>query len=635
MTKIYPILSADGSGFSSAKPVFTYSDLIIAYLCQIEVEYIFGIPGGAIEGLFDALARCERGQLPDAVQSTQRALERKSRRLDKMPQLVVCRNEAGAAFMADGYSRETGKLGVCCSTTGPGATNLLTGVSNAYVDKVPMLVITPQTALPSFGQRGFQESSSDLVDVVSMFEQCTRYSTLISHADQLEGKLCTALSTAFRHPRGPVHLSIPADILCLPVRNATPQFNVATLLREPSAVDVSSYKALVVGIGNSLAKGKSITLFLGEDCGDASREIIQFAEMIGAKIVSSPTGKRWVSAYHPQYFGVFGFAGHQSARAVLTDNEVDLVLAVGTSLGELDTAGWDTQALLNDRLIHIASSMSNFDRSPMAYLHVYGNLRTLFSRLIEDFGSEYCHLPVADVPAAKENFAHELHRQLLPSNIVLSEPEKCFSESSPLKPQRLMCELLAKFPKEATYVVETGNAWSWATHYLQLDRSHRYHVAMGFGSMGWAISACIGASLADRKKPVVCIAGDGAYLMSAQEITVAVEHKLPVIYVILNDSALGMVKHGQALNQAEQIGVNLPAVDYAALARAAGAKGIRIENWCDWQDIDSALFQVPDGPVLLDVLIDGEEIPPMKSRLNVLQEARCSVDIEQLDVPIV
>ena len=631
MTKIYPILSADGSDCYSSKPVFTYADLIVAYLCQIEVEYVFGIPGGAIEGLFDALARSERGELPKSAQKINRALERKNRRLNKTPQLIVCRHEAGAAFMADGYARETGKLGVCCSTTGPGATNLLTGVSNAYVDKVPMLVITPQTALPSFGQRGFQESSSDLIDVVSMFEQCTRYSTLISHADQLEGKLCTALSTAFRHPRGPVHLSIPADILCLPVRSAAPQFNVATLLREPMAVDTSSYQALMVAMGNSLAKGRSITFFLGEDCGDAAGEIIQFAEMIGAKIVSSPTGKRWVSTHHPQYHGVFGFAGHPSAREALIDNEVDLVLAIGASLGELDTAGWDTQALLNDRLVHIASSMSNFDRSPMAYLHVYGNLRTLFSRLVEDFSSDYCQLPLSNTKASASSFSDELHRKLLPSNITVFDPEKCFSESAPLKPQRLMRELLAKLPAETAYVIETGNAWSWAIHYLQVREPNRFHIAMGFGAMGWAIGASIGASLARPGQPIACISGDGAYLMSAQEITVAVEHKLPLIYIILNDSALGMVKHGQILNKAEQIGAGLPAVDYAALARAAGANGMRIENWKDWEAIDAHILEQLEGPILLDVVIDSNETPPMKSRLNVLQESKASVTLEDLE----
>ncbi|MGB5326098.1 MAG: thiamine pyrophosphate-binding protein [Pseudomonadales bacterium] len=619
MTKIFPITPGERGHSYRAASAFTYADLIIDYLGQIEVEFVFGIPGGAIEGLFDALARRSRGEIPESSVHLQRALERKHSRAGIGPQLVVTRHEAGAAFMADGYARETGKLGVCCSTTGPGATNLLTGVANAFVDKVPLLVLTPQTALPSFGQRGFQESSSDLVDVVSMFGHCTRYSSLVSHPDQLEGKLCTALSTAFRRPRGPVHLSIPADILSLPVRSAAAQFNVATLLREPVAVDDASYQALLNAVEATRIRGKRITIFMGEDCGEAAAEILRFAEIADAKIVSSPTGKRWIAANHPRYYGVFGFAGHESARKVLINEHVELVLAVGTSFGELDTAGWDSQALLNDRLVHIASSVSTFDRSPMAYLHVYGNLRALFTQLVGNLDSRFFayrnRQPIAQAEPALTDI-------VMPSNVQLSESEKCFSEELPIKPQRLMRELVGLMPVDTRFVIDTGNAWSWATHYMQLNNPRRFHVAMGFGSMGWAISAAIGAALADRNKPVACVTGDGSYLMSSQELTVAIEQKLSVCYIILNDAALGMVKHGQLINQAEQIGAQLPRVDFAAMARAQGAEGYSISCWQDLQDIDLAMLVKANKPFLLDVIIDGDEIPPMHSRTEVLHQAK-------------
>lgn len=626
MTKIYPLLPGERGPSFDAASAFTYADLIIDYLGQIEVEYVFGIPGGAIEGLFDALARRDRGQIPEAPVQLQRALQRKRARAGSGPRLVVTRHEAGAAFMADGYARETGKLGVCCSTTGPGATNLLTGVANAFVDKVPMLVLTPQTALPSFGQRGFQESSSDLVDVVSMFAHCTRYSSLVSHPDQLEGKLCTALSTAFRRPRGPAHLSIPADILSLPVRSAAAQFNVATLLREPVAVDDASYHALLNAVEATRIRGRRITVFIGEDCGEAADEILRFADMVDAQIVSSPTGKRWIEANHPRYFGVFGFAGHESARQALVHESVDLVLAVGTSFGELDSAGWDSQALLNDRLVHIASSVSTFDRSPMAYLHVYGNLRALFTQLVGSLDAQYfsyrnSHSKPADGPA--------LNERILPANVQLCEPEKCFSEELPIKPQRLMRELVAMFPDDTRFVVDTGNAWSWATHYMQLPGSRRFQVAMGFGSMGWAISAVVGAALADRGSPTACITGDGSFLMSSQELTVAIEQQLAVCYVVLNDSALGMVRHGQMLNQAEPIGAALPKVDFAAMARAQGAGGFRINCWEDLADVDIAGLARGKRPFLLDVVIDGDEIPPMHSRTNTLRVAKHGAPIPE------
>lgn len=162
----------------------TYADLIVNYLYQINIDYIFGVPGGAIEPLYNAIARHARNTSDDHPDLNYRSSIPRRRR-QRAPHLsaVIARHEAGAAFMADGYARETGKLGVCCATTGPGATNLITGVASAFSDRIPMLVITPQTALPNFGKAGLQESSADAVDVVGMFEHCTHYNSMVSHPD--------------------------------------------------------------------------------------------------------------------------------------------------------------------------------------------------------------------------------------------------------------------------------------------------------------------------------------------------------------------------------------------------------------------------------------------------------------------
>ena len=181
----------------------TFSDLIIGYLEQFGVEYVFSVPGSPLGPIYDALARSERRGGPRSV---------------------LARHEGGAAFMADGYARETGRIGVCCGTTGPGATNLITGVGGAYADHVPMLVITPQTPLPTFGRGPFQESSADAeaIDVVGMFAHCTRYNSLVSHPEQLEKKLAAALTVAMQTPKGPAHLSIPADFLRAPAGQFRP-----------------------------------------------------------------------------------------------------------------------------------------------------------------------------------------------------------------------------------------------------------------------------------------------------------------------------------------------------------------------------------------------------------------------------
>ena len=189
---------------------FELGDLLVAYLEQLSVDYVFGIPGGAIEPLYNALARSARRNGPRAI---------------------TARHETGAVFMADGYARQTGKIGVCCGTTGPGTTNLITGVASAYENQIPMLVITPQTAMQDFGRSAFQESSCTGINTVGMLQFCTRYNTLVSHAKQFEHKLMTAIMTAHYSPNGPVHLSIPLDVLRAPAPVVKPSYDLTILLR--------------------------------------------------------------------------------------------------------------------------------------------------------------------------------------------------------------------------------------------------------------------------------------------------------------------------------------------------------------------------------------------------------------------
>ncbi len=621
MDSITRVIETPASVPSPAQP-FTYADLIVSYLVQIDVEYIFGIPGGGIEPLYNALAR----HLRRPEQCATRRLAVNSllpvRQRDAKPHIkpVIARHEAGAAFMADGYARETGRLGVCCATTGPGATNLITGVASAYADRIPMLVITPQTALPFFGKGGFQESSSDAVDIVGMFEHCTQYNGMVSHPDQLEGKLYTAFLNAFRRPRGPVHLSIPMDILNAPVKGGSRRYQVAQLFRQPRSMDDDAYRALVGALGRS----KKQVLFLGGGSRHAIDMITAYAESTGTPMVTTPAGKGWVNAYHPLYRGVFGFAGHPSAYETLADDEVDLVLAVGTALGELSTSGWN-ERLMSSRLVHISASPEDFARTPMACLHLSGDIKTIFAHLHKDRMVNSVDRNSATSPTAGRGFRRESDAYL-PMQVRVYEPEAVADESSPLKPQRLMSELAQRFPRDTRYVVDTGNAFSWVTHYLFLDNVGVQRSSFSFGAMGWAIGAAVGTALGKREHPVVCITGDGSYLMSGQELTVAVAEGLAVIFVVLNDQALGMVKHGQRLGGAEAIGYDLPPVDFAMMARSMGAPGYTIRTVDDLARLDIDTLCQRGGPALLDVYIDPEAVPPLGARVNTLkrQRKKCS-----------
>jgi len=565
----------------------TYADLIVNYLAQLGIEWVFGVPGGSIEPLFNALARSGR---------------------NGGPQLVVARHECGAAFMADGYFRETGKMGVVCATTGPGATNLVTGVSSARADHVPMLVLTAQTALPKFGKRALQESSCTAIDTVAMLRHCTGFSSLVSHVQQLESKLISAIMAAHRSPQAPVHLSIPADLLA--ARCAPPQRIHADLFSQD--FKIADDRAIGV-LCSKVLKVDTIAVFIDGEIGPAARKVVEFCELVNAPFVVGMTGKYWVDETHPLYRGVYGFAGHLSAQEVFTSSRVDLILAVGSSLTELATGGWD-KLLLNTRLVHIDSNPEHFTRSPMANHHVCSDAGLVFERLVQfvraqkETGKQWRCCVEQEVPVNSQG-----------TRAKLDAGGRCGDASQPIKPQRLVATLNKNLPPDTRIYIDAGNAWAWMTHYF-VNREYRglVHLGAGFGCMGWAIGAAVGAAKANPNVLTLCITGDGSYLMSAQEISVAAQHELPVVFVVLNDAALGMVMHGQRLARAESIGWELNRVNYAQQAQAMGVPGLVIQSPEQLDALDFADFRHMRGPVLLDVRVDREEAPPIAQRVKGL-----------------
>ncbi len=595
------------------EPQPVVADLLVAYLEQMGIDFVFGVPGGAIEPIYNALARSQRRG---------------------GPRPVVARHEAGAAFMADGYTRETGKLGVCCATSGPGATNLITGVATAYDNGIPMLVLTGQPVLSAFGKRALQESACTGVNTLGMFRHCTRYNSLISHPEQLESKLIAALMRATRTPRGPVHLTIPLDILKSPSPQPAPSYDLRTLLQPSSMVDEPAVELLF----QHVQQAKNVVLLVGGWCGEAAGAILQFATLKGARLVTTPDGKGLVSPRHPLFRGVFGFAGHTSADTVLRDESVDLILAVGTSMNEWTSSGW-SESLLNNRLIHIDESDDHLARTPMAKLHVRGRILTVFERLSERIRN----IPRV-VDCSEDRRTAKQQVQEWDPDTVVDARNKQESDASPITPQRLMSDLGRLFPPSTRYLADSGNSVAWAIHYLHpKDRrlSERrlggktrkislgrrktdggwLRVTMDFAPMGWAIGGAVGTALGNPDMPVVCITGDGSMLMNGQEISVAVAEHATVIFVVLNDAALGMVKHGQRLAGAERIAFELPPTDFAAMARAMGADAYTVRGPEDMDALDIEAICRRKGPTLLDVYIDPEEVPPMNLRMRVLGTA--------------
>ena len=589
-------------------------DLLVAYLNQLGVEYVFGVPGGAIEPLYNALARSERRGGARAV---------------------VARHETGAAFMADGYARNTGKLGVCCSTTGPGATNMITGVASAYENNVPMLAITAQTAISTFGKGAIQDSSCTGINTVGLYQHCTRYNTLISHPAQFEHKLSAAIMSAMGSPAGPAHISVPRDVMALAAPVKLPSYSLDQLLNRPTLIDETAVDSLY----HELSLAKKPVFIIGDEACNAMSGILSLATLAVADIIVTPHGKGLVSPYHPLFKGVIGFAGHSSAKQLLADPKVDLVVAIGARFGEFSSNAWDTHTLLTNRMVHVESTDANLTRTPMAKLHVRGCLDSIFSRLATRYRKDPRH-NLRLISSCEQNNSgknsenkgnNEEAQEPLKMHFQCEDMQAYNSDQRPIKPQRLMRDLPALFPPNTKYLADSGNSFAWATHYLHpydrrfagmRERGGLFSASMDFASMGWAIGSAIGTAMAAPDIPVVCLTGDGSWLMSAQELTVAIEEKLTIVFIILNDSAYGMVKHGQALTGAEPIANKLTKVNFYAMAKAMGAEAASIESPCQLAALNIDKLCRRRGPTLLDVRIDPEEAPPIRLRTNVLRSVK-------------
>jgi len=568
-------------------------DLILNYLQRWGVEYVFGVPGGSIEPFYNALARSERN---NGVKS------------------IIARHETGAAFMAEGYARETGKIGVCCATAGPGATNLLTGVACAYADSIPLLVISAQTSIEKFGRGALQDGSCTGVNTVEIFNHCTRFNTLISHSAQLEPKLLQAMSYARSNSPGPVHLSVPLDVMREQVEDVHLQGNMRAFINHEV---VPSQEAMQLVL-KELATKEKVTVVLGEGAAGAINTLIALIESRHWLFVTTPRAKGLVNNFHPSYRGVFGFAGHESARIALQPENAERVVVIGTALDEVSTSGWDGSAIMSNRLIHLSNNPEHLSRSYMAKLCILGSLELMLKPFVELLASN----------KARKKWLIQQDEYGLPANLLIQNPEKCLLQAGKVKPQALMTYLSDVCPDDTRVLFDSGNSFLWGIHYWNCRRpagfdakKTLFHIGIGFASMGWAIGAAIGVAAGAQGKPVVCITGDGSMLMSGQEITVALQHNLNVLFVVLNDSSLGMVRHGQKLSGGESIGHELPSINFALMAQAMGLKSYRIESMDDLMALNMALLVSQNKPCLLDVVIDRDEVPPMGARMKVLTGA--------------
>ncbi len=520
------------------------------------VTKVFGYPGGTVIPIYDEI-------------------------LNSPIDHVLVRHEQCAGHMADGYARACGKPGVCLVTSGPGATNVVTGVGTAYADSIPMLVLTGQVASGSLGLGAFQE-----VDAFSLMMPVTKYNYRVLELPQLPQAVDEGWKISQMGRPGPVHIDLPIDSI-----NSEIDESLLTRSYEVRAprTDLSNIPAAVQLIKSSqrpviLAGGGVIS-------SDTSEQLVRFAEIIGAPVVTPMMGVGAIPFDHPLNLGTLGMHGRLSAYSII--KEADLVIALGSKFSDR-TYSPHTKVSAGCRVIHVDIDSTEFDKHKAASLNILGDLRTVMDMLIEQCAGVAQHpewLAVAAGYKAKCSAC------------------KTDFDSTPILPQRIMHELNKFLDKETIVTTDVGQNQMWAMHHLKITEPRQFISSGSFGTMGFGLPSALGAKIARPEKKVVTVVGDGGLLMVIQELATAVEQNLPVVICLINNGWLGMVRQWQKLfwdkrySATKLLDAN---PDFVKLAEAFGARGVTVEKPGDIEDAFRQAF-ASDRPFLVNILADPEE----------------------------
>jgi acetolactate synthase-1/2/3 large subunit len=572
---------------SAAKDTPSVVETLLRYIENEGVGHIFGIPGGPLMPLYEAMYASGRVRP------------------------ILAKHEEGAAFMADGYARVRAGLGVCCATTGPGATNALTGLACSAMDSIPVMLVTAQVATWSFGKGAAQESSGYSVDVVDLYKSATKKSVMLvnnaSCGDTIRGLLRSALSGR----TGPVHLNLPADLAKKPGSSelVPPRlYRTPTLSFDREAVRQAA-RALLRAKRPAILAGHGVTL------SGAFEELRRLAEKLAIPIATSPKAKGCFPEDHVLSLGVLGFAGSPQAEAYFTAGEVDVLLVVGTGLGEQVTNAWDPRLHPTEALIQIDVDCDQIGRNYPAATGIVGDAKSVLTELYYQIGRE---TRVQDVQASVEARTARL-RAFKSAHPRVAQEELMDELSVPLQPPRLMKELQEALPSNALLFVDIGNSMAWAIHYLTITQPRSFFVNLGFASMGHAVAAAIGGKLAAPERPVIALVGDAAFAMNGLEVHTAVEHDVPVVWLVLNNGGHGMVYHGERIQfQGKFVSSKFSRpIDVARLAESLGALAYTVEE--PGQLAGALRDALKSGrPAVIDARVDLEACPPTANRFKTL-----------------
>jgi len=562
--------------------------LLLKYLEAEGADCIFGIPGGPLMPLYEAIF--DSGKIRP----------------------IITKHEEGAAFMADGYARVSGRLGLCCTTTGPGATNALTGIACAKRDSVPVMLLTAQVATAAFGKGAAQESSPLGIDIVDIYKAVTKASLMLVAPGKIADTTRHLLRTALTGRPGPVHLSIPADMMKRPAAGElwrAEQYRARAELfdrrsvREAAGLLLRARRpAILAGYGVHLSRGY--------------QQLKNLAERLNIPVATTPKAKGVFPEDHGLSLGVFGLAGSPQADAALLSAQTDLLLVVGSSLGEASTHAWDPRLAAGRSLLQIDADSMEIGKNYPVQVGLVGDAKRVMMEIGFELEREIQRMDPAPDLGARLDAVREL-KTTHPRCIDAASMD---DESFPLKPQRVIAELRRALPDEAILFVDIGNVMAWALHYFEARRPGTFFINMGFGSMGHGAAAAIGGKLAAPRRPVVALVGDGAFAMNGMEVHTAVENGIPVIWVVQNNGGHGMVHLGETMQFKGKFNTALFShpIDVLKTAQSLGALAFKAERPGEVENF-VRMGLAANRPTVIDARVDMKAYPPAAVRLETLE----------------
>jgi acetolactate synthase-1/2/3 large subunit len=545
----------------------TGAEAIIESLKKEDVEVVFGYPGGAVLTLYDALYQANYNH-------------------------VLTKHEQGAVHAADGYARATGKVGVCLVTSGPGATNLVTGIANAYMDSIPLVAITGQVAVSLIGRDSFQEA-----DICGITTPVTKHNYLVKKVEELPRVIKEAFYIARTGRPGPVVIDIAKDVFA-----ATLDYNY------PETVRLRGYRPLFEGeteiidqVIEEMKAAKKPLIFIGGgvNLADSAQVLRDLVSHTGFPVISTLMGLGSLPSDHPLNFGMVGMHGTYAANMATT--ECDLLLGIGVRFDDRVTG------LINDfvskaKVVHFDIDPAEINKNVLAQIKVVGDLRW--------------SLPALYQRALAEKFAWKEQIQPWVEKVLNWQREKPLTyeqNSEVIMPQSVIVKVNELSKGEAIIVTDVGQHQMWIAQYFCFKEPRSLLTSGGLGTMGYGLPAALGAQTGCPQKTVFLFVGDGGIMMNCQELATAANYNLPVKILIFNNQVLGMVAQWQRMFYGGRYSHSRLKghTDFVKLAEAMGVTGMRINKPSELDEILKAAMAVP-GPVVVDIPIpETENVLPM------------------------